>query len=53
MDYQASATSLIDPQSRLLDYVPYGEEGLLVHEIDPNQATLLFARRFDGTLLPD
>lgn len=53
MDYQTSATSLIDPQSRLLDYVPYGEEGLLVHEIDPSKATLLFARRFDRSLLPD
>ncbi|TNJ63812.1 carbon-nitrogen hydrolase family protein [Paenibacillus hemerocallicola] len=52
MDYQTSATSLIDPQGRLMQYIPYGKEELLVSEIDPAKATRLFATRFDPSQLP-
>lgn len=44
------ATSLIDPQGNLLCYVPYGEEQLLVREIDPSKATRLFATWIDPSL---
>lgn len=44
--YQESATSLIDPSGRCQGYLPYGEEGLLVQEIDPEAATGLLAGRF-------
>ncbi|TMV50091.1 carbon-nitrogen hydrolase family protein [Paenibacillus mesophilus] len=53
MDYQTSATSLIDPQGKLLQYLPYGTEGLLTYEIDPSKATRLFAARFDPSQLPE
>lgn len=52
MEGQTSATSLIDPQGNLLQFVPYGREDLLVHEIDPDKATRLFARRYDPALYP-
>ncbi len=44
--YPESATSLIDPTGRCQAYLPYGEEGLLVAEIDVDQATGLLARRY-------
>jgi predicted amidohydrolase len=44
--YQDSATSVIGPQGELLAHLPYGQEGVLVHEIDPDAATGLLARRY-------
>ena len=44
--FQESATTLIAPDGRLQAYLPYGEEGLLVQDIDPKEATGLLARRF-------
>jgi predicted amidohydrolase len=44
--FQESATSLITPSGRCQAYLPYGEEGVLVQAIDPEQATGLLARRF-------
>lgn len=44
--YPESATSLIDPTGRCQAHLPYGEEGLLVAEIDVDQATGLLARRY-------
>ena len=44
--YQESATSLITPSGRCQAYLPYGEEGVLVHKIDVEQATRLLATRF-------
>jgi predicted amidohydrolase len=44
--FQESATSLIDPSGRCLAYLPYGQEGLLVHDIDLEAATGLLANRY-------
>jgi predicted amidohydrolase len=44
--YPESATSLIDPAGRCQAYLPYGQEGLLVQEIDVEKATGLLAARF-------
>ncbi len=44
--FQESATSLIDPSGRCQAYLPYGEEGLLVQPIRPEDATGLLAARF-------
>lgn len=46
MRYQESATSLIDPSGACQAFLPYGEEGVLVQEIDLERATGLLARRF-------
>ena len=52
MRYQDSATSLIGPEGDCLAYVPYGQEQLLVYDIDLTQATGLCARRFNPALYP-
>lgn len=44
--FQESATSLITPSGELQAHLPYGEEGLLVQEIDPALATGLLAMRY-------
>ncbi|HEY0141669.1 MAG TPA: carbon-nitrogen hydrolase family protein [Thermoanaerobaculia bacterium] len=44
--YQESATSLIAPTGELHAHLPYGEEGLLVQEIDVEAATGLLALRY-------
>jgi len=41
-----AATSLIDPSGRCQAYLPYGEEGVLVEEIDVAAATGLLATRY-------
>jgi len=41
-----SATALIDPSGECRAHLPYGEEGVLVCEIDPAEATGLLARRY-------
>lgn len=41
-----SATSLIDPSGRCQAHLPYGEEGVLVEEVDLSRATGLLASRF-------
>lgn len=41
-----AATSLIAPSGECQAYLPYGEEGVLVQEIDVEQATGLLASRF-------
>ncbi len=50
--YQDSATSVIGPEGDCLAHVPYGEEHLLVHDIDLAQATGLIAKRFNPSLYP-
>jgi predicted amidohydrolase len=45
--FQESATTLIGPEGDCLAYVPYGEERLLVYDVDLTQPTGLYARRFD------
>ena len=44
--FQESATSVIGPDGECEAFLPYGHEGVLVHEIDPRRATGLLARRF-------
>jgi predicted amidohydrolase len=44
--YQESATTLISPSGECLTHSPYGEEGVLVYDIDLNAATGLLASRF-------
>jgi predicted amidohydrolase len=44
--FQESATSLITPTGRCQAHLPYGQEGLLVEEIDVEAATGLLAARF-------
>lgn len=46
MRYQESATSLIAPSGECQAYLPYGEEGVLVQEIDADRATGLLAKRY-------
>jgi predicted amidohydrolase len=44
--YQEAATSLIDPSGACQAFMPYGEEDVLVQEIDVDAATGLLARRY-------
>lgn len=50
--YQDSATSLLGPEGDLLAYVPYGEEGLLVYDVDLSRATGFYARRYNPAFFP-
>ncbi len=43
---QESATSLIAPDGRCVAHIPYGEEALLVADLDLTAATGLYARRY-------
>ena len=44
--YQESATSIIRPDGQCQAYLPYGQEGVLVQEINIEEATGLLAKRF-------
>jgi len=44
--YPGSATSVIGPSGECEAYLPYGREGVLVHEIDVARATGLLASRY-------
>jgi hypothetical protein len=46
MPFPESATCLIQPSGALQAYLPYGEEGVLVQEIDLDTATGALARRY-------
>jgi predicted amidohydrolase len=46
MPFPESATCLIQPSGALQAYLPYGEEGVLVEEIDLDAATGALARRY-------
>jgi predicted amidohydrolase len=50
--FQESATSLIGPEGDCLAYVPYGEERLLVCDLDLTLATGLIARRYNPAFFP-
>ena len=52
MRHQESATSLIDPDGACIAHVPYGEERLLVHDVDLGRATGFCARRYRPELYP-
>jgi len=44
--YQESATSLIGPSGECVSHLPYGQEGVLVHDIDLQAATGGLAARY-------
>lgn len=44
--WQDSATTVISPSGELLAHLPYGEEGVLVLDLDLSQATGLLASRY-------
>jgi predicted amidohydrolase len=44
--YQESATTLIDPSGACIAHLPYGEEGVLIADIDLGAATGLLASRY-------
>lgn len=44
--FQEAATSLITPSGQLQSFLPYGEEGVLVQQIDPSAATGILAARY-------
>jgi predicted amidohydrolase len=50
--YQESATSVIGPEGECLAHVPYGQEQLLVHDVDLARATGLIARRYNPAFFP-
>lgn len=52
MRHQESATTLLGPDGDLLAHVPYGEEQLLVADLDLARATGFYARRFNPDLYP-
>lgn len=52
MRYQDSATSLIGPDGDLVAHVPYGQEHLLVADLDLARATGLCAQRFNPEFYP-
>jgi len=52
MRFQDSATSLIGPEGDCLAFVPYGQEQLLVHDIDLALATGLMAQRYNPAFYP-
>jgi predicted amidohydrolase len=52
MRYQDSATSLLGPDGECVAHVPYGEEQLLVQDLDLSRATGFCARRFNPAFYP-
>jgi predicted amidohydrolase len=44
--YQTTATSLVAPDGTCVGHTAYGEEALLVVELNPRAATGLYARRY-------
>lgn len=50
--FQDSATTLVGPEGDRLAHVPYGEEQLLVCDLDLSLATRLCARRFNPAFFP-
>ena len=44
--YQQTATSLVAPDGTCVGHTAYGEEALLVADLDPEAATGLYARRY-------
>ena len=50
---QESATSLIDPEGNLAAHVPYGEEQLLVADLDLSRATGYYAKRYNPAAYPE
>lgn len=52
MAFQDSATTLIGPDGECVAHVPYGDEHLLVCDLDLSRATGLVAKRYDPAFYP-
>lgn len=52
MRHQDSATTLMGPEGECIAYVPYGEEALLVGDLDLSRATRLYPRRLNPAYYP-
>jgi predicted amidohydrolase len=52
MRFQESATTLMGPDGNLLAHVPYGQEQLLMCDVDLSLATGLYAKRFNPAFYP-
>ncbi len=52
LKFQESATSLIDPQGGCVAHVPYGEERLMVQDLDLSVATGFLAKRYNPDFYP-
>jgi len=50
--YQESATTLLGPDGDLIAHVPYGEEQLLVRDLDLSRATGYYAHRYNPAFYP-
>jgi predicted amidohydrolase len=50
--FQESATSLIAPDGHVASWIPYGEESLLVSDVDLTRATGIYAKRFRPDFYP-
>jgi predicted amidohydrolase len=44
--FQESATCLVGPEGQCLEHLPYGQEGVLVRDIDVSAASGLYASRY-------
>lgn len=53
MRFQNSATSLIDPQGNLMAHVPYGQEDLLIADLDLSKAKRFYAKRYNPDWYPE
>ena len=53
MRFQNSATSLIDPQGNLMAHVPYGQEDLLIADLDLSKAERIYAKRYNPAWYPE
>ena len=53
LPHQEAATTLIGPTGDCLAYAPYGEESLLIVDIDPDRATGLLAARYQPSRYED
>jgi predicted amidohydrolase len=51
--YQESATTVIGPDGECVAHVPYGQERLLVADLDLTRATGAIAKRFNPAHFPD
>jgi predicted amidohydrolase len=50
--YQEAATTLVNPNGSVGAWVPYGHEALLVHDLDLERATNLYATRYRPEFYP-
>ena len=47
LTYQESASTIIDPDGAVATFAPYGDEQLLVYDLDLSRATGFYAKRLN------